>query len=146
MAEFYNGENGSVLLQMIPKANPGLSLMAANSVDAATEKHVPVVSFEDGLVVIRIGEQPHPMVPEHYIEWVYVQTSFGGVHCSLNPGDPPETKLRLRPDEVEAVYIYCNLHGLWKAKEPVFPPGFSTNDVACSPEFTAGCLNPSDPD
>lgn len=148
MVNFYKcGECSGIMLEMGNPAdlckNSQMSILEANTTDAAVEKHVPVVSVEDGMVVVRIGEAPHPMTPEHYIEWVYVKTSFGGLFCNLAPGDPPEAKLKMVPDEVEAVYIYCNLHGLWKAKEPVLPLSFTTNDVACSPEFSAGCVNPS---
>ena len=84
------------------------------------------------------------MVPEHFIEWIYILTSFGGVYCDLDPGDPPEVSIPFAPDEVVSVYAYCNIHGLWKAKEPVLPAAFDQNVVACSPEFTAGCVDPSE--
>ena len=58
----------------------------------------------------------HPMVEEHYIEWIDVQTSQGFQHKVLNPGDKPQACFSLCEGEtVEAVYAYCNLHGLWKA-------------------------------
>lgn len=143
MLNFYkNGDD--VLLQMGPDKEPssGLQLLSPNSTDAATEKHVPVVTVENDMVVVRIGEQLHPMLPEHYIEWVFVQTSAGGIFCNLNPGDPPEANFPIALEEVESVYIYCNIHGLWKAPEPVLPNYFTPNDVACSAEFTQGCVNP----
>ncbi len=148
MTNFYTcGDCGNIMLEMgKPEElcrDGSLKLIEANSVDAAQEKHVPVVSYENGFVKIKIGSQPHPMLPEHYIEWVYVQTSFGGVFCHLDPGDPPEAAFHLKADEVQSVYAYCNIHGLWKAKEPVLPVDFDQNTVACSAEFTAGCVNPS---
>lgn len=126
-----------------PCKSADMELLAANTVDAAVEKHVPVALIDPMGVKIRVGSEAHPMLPEHYIEWIFVKTTFGGMYCNLNPGDPPEAILRLEPDEVESVYAYCNLHGLWKAREPVLPLTFDTNDTACSPEFTAGCVNPS---
>lgn len=148
MANFYKCDDcGGIVLEMTPPPKPcpngQKEFLAPNTTDAAVEKHVPVVAFERGKLVVRIGSAPHPMLAEHYIEWVYVKTSFGGIHCSLNPGDPPEVEFKLQPGEAEEVYIYCNLHGLWKAKEPLLPPDFDVNAVACSPEFTAGCVNPS---
>lgn len=149
MTNFYKNQNcKGVLLEMgAPETAcncPELELLQAGSVDASAEKHVPVASVEGNMVKIQVGSEPHPMIPEHHIEWIYVKTSFGGIFCDLNVGDPPEALMHLVPDEVLEVYEYCNLHGLWKAKEPVFLPGFDVNDTACSPEFSAGCVTPSE--
>ncbi|MBO4694664.1 MAG: desulfoferrodoxin FeS4 iron-binding domain-containing protein [Clostridia bacterium] len=84
--------------------------------DASLEKHVPVYEVKDGKVVVKVGAVDHPMLPEHYIEWVAIQTKFGNQRKSLKPGDAPQVCFRLCDgDEVEAVYAYCNLHSLWKA-------------------------------
>ena len=86
------------------------------SVDASHEKHVPVVTVDGDKVIVKIGSAAHPMLPEHYIEWVALQTKLGNQRKALNPGDAPEVCFRLCcDDEVEAVYAFCNLHGLWKA-------------------------------
>ncbi len=85
-------------------------------VDASLEKHVPVCRVEGSAVHVRVGAADHPMLPEHYIEWISLQTRQGNQRKELQPGDPPEVCFALCPgDEVEAVYAYCNLHGLWKA-------------------------------
>ncbi len=84
--------------------------------DAAREKHVPVYSVENGTVSVNVGEIDHPMLAEHYIEWVSLQTKFGNQRKQLKPDDAPSVTFALSDgDEVEAVYAYCNLHGLWKA-------------------------------
>ena len=84
--------------------------------DASLEKHVPVYEVKDGKVVVKVGAVDHPMLPEHYIEWVAIQTKFGNQRKSLKPGDAPQVCFRLCDgDEVEAVYAYCNLHSLWNA-------------------------------
>ncbi len=84
--------------------------------DAAREKHVPVYSVENGTVSVNVGEIDHPMLAEHYIEWVSLQTKFGNQRKRLKPGNAPSVTFALSDgDEVEAVYAYCNLHGLWKA-------------------------------
>ena len=58
----------------------------------------------------------HPMLPEHYIEWVSLHTKQGNQRKELHPGEKPEVCFALcEGDEVEAVYAYCNLHSLWKA-------------------------------
>lgn len=87
------------------------------SVDAAVEKHVPAFKVEGNKVVVNVGSVEHPMQPEHYIEWVSLQTKQGNQRKALNPGEKPEVCFAICDgDEVEAVYAYCNLHGLWVAK------------------------------
>ena len=87
-----------------------------NTVDAAQEKHVPVVEVKDNKVIVKIGSVAHPMLEEHFIEWVALKTKFGNQRKQLKPGEEPVVCFPLcEGDEVEAVYAYCNLHGLWKA-------------------------------
>ena len=84
--------------------------------DAAVEKHVPVYQVEGNLVKVQVGAVDHPMLPEHFIEWVSIQTRQGNQRKALKPGGEPKVCFALcEGDEVEAVYAYCNLHGLWKA-------------------------------
>ena len=84
--------------------------------DASLEKHVPVFEVKDNVVVVTVGSVEHPMLPEHYIEWVALKTKFGNQRKALKPGDAPKACFALLPgDEVEEVYAFCNLHSLWKA-------------------------------
>ena len=90
--------------------------LVAGTSDGAREKHVPVYEVKDNIVHVKVGEVAHPMIPEHYIEWIVLQTKNGVQRKELNPGDKPEACFALCDgDEVEAVYAYCKLHGLWKA-------------------------------
>ncbi len=85
-----------------------------NSVDAATEKHVPVVEKVDGGYKVTVGSVAHPMTDDHYIEWIEL---IAGNQCSrqlLNPGDTPEAVFTSSADAVTA-RAYCNLHGVWKS-------------------------------
>ena len=93
-----------------------MTLIVPGTVDAAQEKHVPVYRVEGNQVVVNVGAVAHPMLPEHYIEWVSLQSKFGNQRKALVPGAKPEACFALcEGDEVEAVYAYCNLHSLWKA-------------------------------
>lgn len=84
--------------------------------DAAQEKHVPVYEVKDGKVYVRVGDVEHPMLPEHYIGWISLQTNKGNQRKVLSPDQKPAAVFAILEDEtVEAVYAYCNLHGLWKA-------------------------------
>ena len=89
--------------------------MVPGTTDASLEKHVPVYELKDGKVIVSIGSVAHPMVEEHFIEWVSLQTKFGNQRKQLKPGDEPKVCFSVcEGDEVEAVYAYCNVHGLWK--------------------------------
>ncbi len=89
--------------------------LVPNTEDAATEKHVPVVSQEGNLVKVSVGSVEHPMMDEHYIQYIYLLTKQGGQRKPLKPGEKPEVQFALAPgDEAVAAYEYCNLHGLWK--------------------------------
>ena len=84
--------------------------------DAATEKHVPVITVDGTKVTVKVGEVTHPMAEEHYIQWIALETKAGNQRKQLKPGEAPEACFALcEGDEVIAAYEYCNLHGLWKA-------------------------------
>ncbi len=93
-----------------------MQALVPNTVDAANEKHVPVVSVEGSIVKVKVGSTEHPMLPEHSIQWIYLETKQGGQRKNLKPGEKPEAVFALQDDEAVAVYEYCNLHGLWKAE------------------------------
>jgi len=89
-------------------------LQTENTVDAAVEKHVPVVEVLEGGVLVKVGETAHPMQDDHYIEWVQI---IVGDRCSrifLKPGMAPEGKFT-PPREGITAREYCNLHGLWRS-------------------------------
>lgn len=93
-----------------------VSEIVPGTTDAAVEKHVPVWTVENGIVHVKVGSVEHPMLPEHYIEWVSLQTKQGNQRKELHPSEKPEVCFALcEGDEVEAVYAYCNLHSPWKA-------------------------------
>jgi superoxide reductase len=82
--------------------------------DASVEKHVPVYTVEGNIVTVNVGSVDHPMIPEHYIEWISLKTKFGNQRKQLKPGETPQACFALcEGDEVIAAYEYCNLHGLW---------------------------------
>lgn len=86
------------------------------SVDAAHEKHVPVIAVDGNHVTVTVGSVPHPMTGAHYIEWIALETKCGNQRKQLKPGSEPKACFCLcEGDEVVAAYAYCNLHGLWKA-------------------------------
>lgn len=84
-----------------------------NTVDAAQEKHIPVVTIDKETLHVVVGEVKHPMLEEHYIVWIMVETDNGIQIKYLNPNDNPEIKFPILNDKIRAVYAYCNTHGLW---------------------------------
>ena len=91
-----------------------MTLLKAGEVDAATEKHVPVIEKVDGGYKVTVGEVAHPMEDKHYIEWIELIADGIAYHQFLSPGDAPEAFFKVAAAEVSA-REYCNLHGLWKA-------------------------------
>lgn len=89
--------------------------LQANVEDASHEKHVPVIKVDGNHVTVHIGSAPHPMTEAHLIEWVYLETKKGGQRKVLKAGEAPVASFLLEDDEPVCAYIYCNLHGLWKA-------------------------------
>ena len=89
--------------------------LVPGTVDAAVEKHVPEYTVDGNKVVVKVGAVEHPMTEDHLIEWVSLQTKQGNQRKALAAGAAPEVCFCIcDSDEVEAVYAYCNLHGLWK--------------------------------
>ena len=90
-----------------------MDLYEENTVDAAKEKHVPVVEQVEGGIKVKVGEVPHPMEEKHYIEWIEIIADGKADRQFLNPGETPEAVFKTDAKNVTA-REYCNLHGLWK--------------------------------
>lgn len=118
---FYICEHCGNLVGLIH--NAGVPLMCCGqkmtqlepgTIEASTEKHIPVVTVEGHTVKVEVGSAPHPMTEEHSIQWVYLQTDEGGQRKCLKAGASPAVTFALADEKPVAVYAYCNLHGLWK--------------------------------
>lgn len=84
-----------------------------NTVDASNEKHVPAITkLSDCKLKVQVGSILHPMLPEHHICFIYVETENGGIRIDLK--DKPEAEICVCSGKPVTVYEYCNLHGLWK--------------------------------
>lgn len=93
-----------------------MQLLVPNTQDASQEKHVPVIEKSGNILTVRVVSVEHPSLPEHFIEWIAVQTPAGLQIHYLKPGDKPEARFALADDATEVtVYEFCNLHGLWKS-------------------------------
>ncbi|MDR1234979.1 MAG: desulfoferrodoxin FeS4 iron-binding domain-containing protein [Mycoplasmataceae bacterium] len=117
---------GNIVLKLEDKSetlaccNQPMVLLAANTTDAAIEKHVPVLAEKikecqvanAPIYKVQVGSIPHPMLPEHYINWIGSFTNNAWVIKWLEPGNKPEHKLKVDSDA--NLYEYCNIHGLWK--------------------------------
>ena len=91
-----------------------MTLIVENTVDAAHEKHVPVIEKTANGFKVKVGSVAHPMQDEHYIEWIAL-CADGITHRQyLNPGDEPVAEFCIEADNVTA-HAYCNIHGLWKS-------------------------------
>lgn len=86
-----------------------------NTVDAAKEKHVPVIEKGDGFIKVKIGSEPHPMEEKHYIEWIELIADGKAYRQFLEPGQDPEATFNLTASSVTA-REHCNIHGLWMSE------------------------------
>ena len=120
-SKFYICEHCGNIVGMVN--NAGVPMMCCGkkmtelvpgTVDASREKHVPVVAVEGNLVTVSVGSVAHPMIAEHSILWVYLETDRGGQRKCLAVGSEPKVTFALYDEKPVAVYAYCNLHGLWK--------------------------------
>ena len=120
MAKFYKADDTSnfvIALTDNAAVPTGYSLVEANSVDAAVEKHVPSIDLQrDGHIIhVTVGEVEHPMLENHYIEWIELVECDKVQRKHLKPGEKPEAVFYT---DCKNVYAreYCNLHGHWRSK------------------------------
>ncbi|MDL2327863.1 desulfoferrodoxin [Ruminococcaceae bacterium OttesenSCG-928-A11] len=93
-----------------------MQALVAGSTDAAQEKHVPAIRVEGSTLQVTVGEVAHPMLAEHFIQWIAVEQGDKVQFARLKPEQAPEATFTIEPGKAFAVYEYCNLHGLWKAE------------------------------
>lgn len=91
-----------------------MELMVEKTEDAGREKHVPVMEATAKGIKVKVGDVPHPMEQEHYIEWIEVITDGGSSRHFLKPGDSPEAVFETDAKDV-TLREYCSVHGLWKS-------------------------------
>lgn len=112
---------GNVIVKLVDSKVPvvccgeKMTELVANTQEASTEKHLPAVTLvEPNVLNVQVGSVAHPMLPEHHIAFIYVETDQGGLYATLT--DKPEATFCLGKAKAIAVYEYCNLHGLWKTE------------------------------
>jgi len=91
-----------------------MGLLTENTVDAAREKHVPVIEKVAGGYRVTIGSVPHPMEEKHYIEWIELIADGKAYRQFLKPGDVATAVFSVEATSVTAREL-CHLHGLWSA-------------------------------
>ena len=109
---------------MVEVLNPGagelvccgkpMILLQENTTDAAQEKHVPVVEKTADGYRVKVGSVEHPMLNEHFIQWIELLTPKSVLRRELKPGCKPEATF-ITNEECLCARAYCNLHGMWKA-------------------------------
>lgn len=110
IVEVMHGGDGSLIC-----CGEDMVLQTENTVDAAKEKHVPVIEMGNGSITVKVGSVPHPMQDDHYIEWIELVADGQVYRQYLNPGDAPEATFNITASSVTA-REFCNLHGHWAAK------------------------------
>jgi superoxide reductase len=94
-----------------------MELLKPNSTEAAREKHIPIIEKNGDTVTVRVGSEPHPMIPEHYIMWIILAQGDQVQLAKLQPGGEPNATFKIADENAPVTaYEYCNLHGLWAAE------------------------------
>ena len=93
-----------------------MDLLEAKTSGAGEEKHIPVIVPQGESTLIKVGEVPHVMTSEHYISFIQV-VSKDGKTDRAKLTDSPEAVFNIKADDIEVVYEYCNLHGLWMSAQ-----------------------------
>lgn len=89
--------------------------LEAKESDEGKEKHVPVIVPEGNKIMIKLGSIPHPMTEEHYFCFIEIAKKDGQrINTQLKPGDDPSAVFHINVMDIDTVYAYCNIHGLWK--------------------------------
>jgi len=111
---------GNVIVKTVDSGVPvvccgeKMEALLPQTLDAGTEKHLPVAErVNECTLKVIVGSVEHPMLPEHYIQFIYLETERGGQMIYLAPSDKPQVKFCCCKDKPIAVYEYCNIHGLW---------------------------------
>ena len=92
-----------------------MKLMEEKTEDSSVEKHVPYIEKTSNGVLVKVGQnQDHPMINEHFIEWIEIIADGASYRKFLKPGDKPQAEFEIKADKIEA-REYCNVHGLWKS-------------------------------
>lgn len=112
---------GNVIMKVVDSRVPvvccgeKMEELVPGIMEASVEKHLPVITWLDfNVMKVEVGSVAHPMLPEHHIAFIYVETEHGGIRVDLK--DKPEAIVALGEEKAVAVYEYCNLHGLWKTE------------------------------
>ena len=122
---FYKCDHCGKVVMMLDKWNCSticcgepMKELVANTEEAAFEKHIPVIEEKDNVVVVKVGEVPHPMLPEHFISFIVLHTDQGYKIKHLKAGELPVATFAISDNEIVfSAYAYCNLHGLWKKSQ-----------------------------
>lgn len=93
-----------------------MELMVEKKEEEGNEKHLPVASFEENTLLVKVGAVQHPMEEAHYIEWIEVISDEGSQKVFLNPNDTPEARFHIATKENLRIREYCTIHGLWERK------------------------------
>lgn len=91
-----------------------MEALVTGTVDASKEKHVPVIGEQNDGTLVTVGEVPHPMEENHYIEWIEVENGAYLNRYYLKPGEKPQALFYVPNQPGLVVREYCSIHGLWE--------------------------------
>lgn len=93
--------------------NDEMTLLQPKTMDVGNEKHLPVIVRDGQMIHVKVGSVPHPMLPEHFVQWLFVEQGDHYQIKTFEPGEAPEASFYVDPTKPVKVFEFCNLHGLW---------------------------------
>ena len=110
---------GNVIVKVIDSGvipfccNEQMETLKPNLTEQGQEKHIPVATLnKENELTVKIGSEAHPMLPEHHIEFIAVETETN-LHLTWLD-EKPEAKILIGTEKPKAVFEFCNIHGLWQ--------------------------------
>lgn len=89
-----------------------LTLIEPKREEEGYEKHLPVIEREGNGIMVKVGSIEHPMMENHYIEWIALDTEKNVLRQFLNLGEKPMAVFTTA-EKVSQARDYCNIHGQW---------------------------------
>ena len=97
--------------------NEEMELLTPEIKEEGGVKHIPVIEKVDEGISVKLGEVPHPMDEDHYINFIILTDGEQVYRANLKPGDEPKAIFKVDGEVSDfKACAYCNVHGLWQSQ------------------------------
>lgn len=119
----YKEKNGKLVVGIVSREGVVETLeekfekLVEKNEDSTVEKHVPYIEEKENGYLVKVGQNTkHPMIPEHFIEFIELLVDDNFLYRKyLKAGDEPEAYFEVPKGAKVLAREYCSIHGLWKS-------------------------------